>query len=85
MMTHQNQSGELCLIRLEAESLVNQLYFLQEALSGLAQNSDQGPQLYPMAIRGLCQQLGAMEDKAESIITRSCSLLGIARDTVAEE
>ena len=84
-MQGKKKSINLNLIRLEAESLNNQLYFLREALSGLARETASGPQLYPLAIRGLCSQLKKMEDDASSIFCRACDLLGVGEDIVAEE
>ncbi len=80
-----SQRPDLELIRLEAESLVNQIYFLEEALAGLAHEGRTGRQLHPLAIRGLCAHLQKMEEQASDIFSRTCEMLGVSVDTVAEE
>ena len=80
-----NQSHELHMIRLESRRISNQLYFLQEALARLGGKNASGPQLHPIAIRGLCQQLEELENKVLNVSYRACNLLGIPEDTVEEE
>jgi|GEM_PF-1215874 len=80
-----NSEHELHMIRLDARNIGNQLYFLQEALNGLAREGVRGRQLHPVAIRGLHRQLEALEHKAMGISDRACMLLGIDECTVEEE
>ncbi len=72
-------------IRLEAESLSNQLYFLEMALTNFARESNAGRSLNVLALRGLCNQLSNMEEQVSDIFTCSCEMLGVGVDTVAGE
>lgn len=80
-----DHSHELHMMRLESRSISNQLYFLRDVLAHLGKNNIGGPQLYPVAIRGLCQHLTTLEEEALGISERACKLLGIPEDTVEED
>ncbi len=73
------------MMRLESRSISNQLCFLKDMLTALGKVGAEGSPLYPVAIRGLCQQLNRLEDEALGISCRACKLLGIPEDTVEEE
>jgi len=70
-------SNNLHLIRLESRQIADQLYYMKETLKGLAGEGVSGWQLYPVAIRGLCWQLSALENKATGISSSACRLLGV--------
>ena len=76
---------DLHSIRLETRSIWNQLEFLQESLQGLARDSVEGRQLYPIAIRGLIQHLSALSDRASGASYAACRILGIDEDISEEE
>ena len=80
-----DQANTLHLIRLEAESLSNQLCFIREALAGASGAGAKGPQLYTCAIRGLRDMLATMEDRACGISGYARNLLGIPEGVEIEE
>ena len=74
------QRDDLHIIRLEAESLRDQLHFIWESLAGASGEGATGRQLYPCAIRGLRDMLESLEDKASGISSRAKRLLGVPEE-----
>ena len=79
------RNDDLHIIRLEAESLSNQLYFIREALAEASGDGATGRQLYPCAIKGLRDMLENLEDMASGIVGRTKKLLGIPEGADVEE
>ena len=80
-----DQANTLHMIRLSANSLSDQLYFLKEVLEKASGKGAAGPQLYPSALRGLCKLLSRMENQALHISDQACTLLGIPEGADIEE